>query len=864
MERDMDEISTDQLECALRDAASRHKATAPATLHDFIDTTARRAPAGRGSALSGWARRRPLLASAGLAAGLVVALAASSFLISVRSSQKVAASPSSRASSVPSASAYTPGPSVRPSGNTATPVDFTWQRVADPAPGAVTQVAHGFIGECVWAGLPSVCTSSDGLSWSLEPDPSIFSVGGSARFNGWSVAHSTPGWVASGTVSPGTWFSADGVHWGSVPLDVAGLERAHVQALGAGFAMVVEAYHDSASTTQLLTSVDGQNWTPVELPAGLSNPQLAGDAGLTATRMTGSGDSQSSSLVISADGSTWRDLIVPAPATVIRSSLKLAGEGYVAIEAGRVSSLGKLVVSTDGLTWTQPSSLSSWVSAVARVGSLVVAIGLVPASQMNAFWVSRTGSDWSRVALLDGRPLQAGDVVALGDRVGLLDSSRLAFVGAIGGPGTGAEPTPSTAPIGSPTPATPVASPATIVAGGWRWHQLTVRPYGAIVAVAHGYLAYCDKSMCTSPDGWTWSVPPDPSIFKADPAALFVPDRYGHAANGSYVVLSGDGAWYSPDGTSWKVSPTPPAPYGFAGLGVGPQGYSLSVLSAEGMAGSCTSYVSTDGAAWVSAGLVPCLMGAFAGDPSVSGGVLGQGGGIKNGGPMRYSADGRTWATATVPGATIDAVYPFRMPDGSLVVTAYPGLLLQSNDGLRWSEMPGWRAVGSTSQSLTLAVVGDRILVADMDSWHVWESRDDGATFHQILDGVNYVQVWGGLAMVENGNTYYIGEPLSAAETPGTTPTATGLPDLTPNVTPVPEPSAPSGGISKSEAIRIATAAAHPSATVAATALASPSFDSGYSRWTWVVSYRTDPYQGISVTIDYYTGEVLQVGTWIT
>jgi hypothetical protein len=469
------------------------------------------------------------------------------------------------------------------------------------------------------------------------------------------------------------------------------------------------------------------------------------------------------------------------------------------------------------------------------------------------------------VVLLDGRPLQAEGVVAVGDRVGLLDSSHLAYIGTLAGSGSGPEPTPppQSGPSETPSPAT-APSPVTIDAGGWRWHQLTVRPYGTVVPVAHGYLAYCGKSMCTSPDGWTWSAPPDPSIFKADQAALFTPTWYGHASNGSYVVLAGEGAWYSLDGINWKVAATPEAPFGFANLGVGPQGYSLSVLTDQGLVGPCTSYASVDGATWASGGLVPCLIASpLGGDMSVSGGVLGQGAGIKTNGPMRYSSDGRTWSNASVPGATIDAVHPFRLRDGTLVVSTYTGLLLRSRDGLAWNEMPGWPAVGSTSQVLTLAVVGDRILVAAMDDQHVWESTDDGATFHRILDSVNDVQAWGGLATVENGNTYYVGEPLDTAE-PGTTPTATGLPDLNPHMTPQPEPSAPSGGISKAEAIRIATAAAHPSSTVAATARASASFDTMLNRWTWMVGFSTSDDQGISVTIDFYTGEVLRVGHWIT
>ena len=108
------------------------------------------------------------------------------------------------------------------------------------------------------------------------------------------------------------------------------------------------------------------------------------------------------------------------------------------------------------------------------------------------------------------------------------------------------------------------------------------------------------------------------------------------------------------------------------------------------------------------------------------------------------------------------------------------------------------------------------------------------------------------------------------SEAPGTTPTATGLPGSSARPPAAPRPSRRLlGGISRDEAIRIATDAAHPTADEIARVSASAYLDSRYGRWIWSVSFLENyggplNAQGIGVDIDFFTGEVLASGEWIS
>jgi hypothetical protein len=449
--------------------------------------------------------------------------------------------------------------------------------------------------------------------------------------------------------------------------------------------------------------------------------------------------------------------------------------------------------------------------------------------------------------------------------VGLFSGSKLSFIGfaSAGGNPTASPPPTATPSAGeSPTVSPPTAS---YVVGGWRWHELDRMPYPgtSVVRVPNGYFGRCGDSMCTSPNGWSWQVPADPAIFATDRAALFSPLSVARRPGGAYVVNAGEGVWYSLDGVHWKPSGAPADSAGFRAVVYGASGFTLVGSPDNAIGGKSRIYNSPDGATWTDLGIGP-MVGVLA-RGGTSGGILDMIDKTSTGPVMAYSADGRTWVPASLPKDQYPSTNPYRLSDGSLVGQG-SGAILSSTDGRSWVALKtGWGAV-------SLAVAGDRIVAVALDTGGggaAWESTDDGRTFHRLMDGAASVEQFGDLVLLRtSAGGSFVGAPLSASETPGDTPTATGLPASSgvPGYTP---PPTPLGGISKEEAIRIAVNATHPPADQAAKASAGVEMDSRYGRWIWFVSftrYYSGPLNaaGTWVDVDYFTGEVLASGDWIS
>jgi hypothetical protein len=787
-----------------------------------------------------------------VAAAIVVAIAASAAVIAVRQGQ---AEPSPSAPGSASFDVETGG--------------WGWWRVGEPAPGLVARIANGYLGECVANGLPAACTSKDAVSWELPADPTVLAVDGAAPFAGWSVAHGNAGWVATGTIDPGTWRSSDGVHWMTVAVDLPGLQTAQVQTLTGGFAMVAQVHDGQQTASKILFSTDGAAWAPLDLPAGVSQPQPGGAIGLVAAKSETAGGAQVGGVVSSSDGIDWHALTLPDGVSGLSSSIHLASGKYVAVgTAGVAAGAKKLLTSTDGVTWQTGTGLGTWLDSLAVVGPRIVAISVIPNTALAALWESTDGSIWQRIALLDGNPLSGTQVVSLGDRVGLFSGSKLTMVGA---PLPAGYPTSPPQPTSSPnTAASPTASPAPVlVVGGWRWHAVDLAPdtSTSVVRVPNGYFGRCGASMCTSPNGWLWQVPADPAIFATDGPAVFTPLSVAHRPGGGYVVNAGEGVWYSLDGVLWKPATVPADPHGFRAVVYGASGFTLIGSPDDAIGGKSRLYSSSDGVTWTAVGIGPMVGVLAQGD--TSGGLLDQTGKTPIGAAMGYSADGRTWVPASLPKNEYASNSPYRLADGSLVIQG-GSAILRSTDGRSWVALKtGW-APGS------MAVSGDRIIIVVNDTGNAgtaWESSDDGATFHKLMDGVSRVYQFGDLVLLGANGGAYVGAPLSPSESPSTTPTATGLPGS--SAAPVPTPQAtPAGGISRDEAIRIATNAAHPTADEIAKASASAYLDSRYGRWIWSVSFNrgsggsmapsSTGGSGTFVDIDFFSGEVLASGEWIS
>jgi hypothetical protein len=329
------------------------------------------------------------------------------------------------------------------------------------------------------------------------------------------------------------------------------------------------------------------------------------------------------------------------------------------------------------------------------------------------------------------------------------------------------------------------------------------------------------------------------------------------------VVNAGEGVWYSLDGVHWKPSGVPADSAGFTAVVYGASGFTLIGSPDNAIGGKSRVYGSQDGATWTDLGIGPMVGVLARGD--TSGGILDMIDKTSAGPVMAYSADGRTWVPASLPKDQYPSTSPYRLANGNLVGQGSDAIL-SSTDGRSWVALKtGW---GANS----LAVAGDRIVAVAPDTGGggvAWESSDDGRTFHKLMDGVTSLEQFGDLVLLRtSAGGSFVGAPLSASETPGETPTATGFPASS-GVPGYTSPPIPLGGISKDEAIRIAVNALHPPADQVAKATAGAEMDLRYGRWIWSVSflrYYEGPLNagGTFVDIDFFTGEVLASGDWIS
>jgi hypothetical protein len=595
----------------------------------------------------------------------------------------------------------------------------------------------------------------------------------------------------------------------------------------------------------------------------VSAPEPGGAIGLVAHRGEPVNGAPVAPLFSSTDGRNWTALTLPDGLYGLASTIRLEGGTYVGIgTAADTYGAKTLLVSADGVAWHAATGIGSPSASLAVVGRWVLAVAGIPSSALTALWASTDGTTWQRIATLDGNPLSGTQLVSLGDRIGLFSGSKLLLVGfpSVGGTST-SSPLPAATPsVGeSPTASPPTAS---YVVGGWRWHELDRIPDAGtrVVRIANGYLGRCGDSMCTSNDGRSWQTPPNPAIFSADATAVFTPYEIAHRPGAGYVILA-EGLWYSADGVRWEPSATPDGSHGFMGLAAGAFGFAVVGEPSNAQPVDPGIYVSADGASWTVNGRL--TYGTFVdpgGDPDTSAGLLAN---MPKANKYLYSADGRTWATASVPAGTYTSDQPHRLADGSLLIYA-DGTLLRSSDGRTWTKL-----ARRFEQGGSMAVSNGRLVIVDRGSGVAWESSDSGRTFHKLMDGVGSVEQFGDLVLLRTSiGGSFVGASLSPLETSGETPTATGLPASSgpPGYTP---PPTPLGGISKEEAIRIAVNATHPPADQVTKATAGAEMDSRYGRWIWSVSflrYYEGPLNagGTFVDIDFFTGEVLASGDWIS
>jgi hypothetical protein len=373
MRPEMDEF--DWVEQRLRRAVAGNQPTAPDRLRDFVDMVpAANRRAGRiGLALERPRIRRGFFAVAAVAA-VAVAVVGSAALVSYR---------------------QVPAESPTPEGIVSD--GWAWQATDGTLYFAELEVPHGFIATC---GRNSdqrivdqtLCSSPDGLHWSVPADEAIVSAEGADPFLPFTVLVHNGIYLATSSRGSGEfqgpawtlWRSTDGVHWSEV--DTA-------ESLGAtkGVDLMVVApdgFLAAVSTDQagsppeegLFISNDGYAWSKAsDLPfetgaagsgyymgpttaAGLYAAGVSPDGGATQTWRT-------------TDGRHWTVVAMPAGYSELGSVVTLPDGSLRGLASSFDTSATNVIVSsTDGLSWRiDPSGPAGSVDALAVVGDRMVA-----------------------------------------------------------------------------------------------------------------------------------------------------------------------------------------------------------------------------------------------------------------------------------------------------------------------------------------------------------------------------------------------------------------------------------------------------------------------------------------------------------
>lgn len=189
-------------------------------------------------------------------------------------------------------------------------------------------------------------------------------------------------WTARNTVASST-EGVTGVCWFSGPsLFVLGL--------------------DSATSTNVETSPDGQTWTQrTGLPNSVGRAALAASSSI-AVAINSSGNK----CIRSTNGTSWTEGVMPTSATWRDVTWWAQGALFVAIGDAAIAT------SADGISWSSSGMTAPFTTAagIATFGRLLVAAGTT--SSKNAIAVSdNSGLSWSRVKSLTGAPnsLATGD-----------------------------------------------------------------------------------------------------------------------------------------------------------------------------------------------------------------------------------------------------------------------------------------------------------------------------------------------------------------------------------------------------------------------------------------------------------------------
>ena len=765
----MNETETTELEHILRNSVVGHRPAAPHALLDFIEAvpTRERRSGPINRILERRMARRGILGLAA-AAAVVFALVGSAALMSYRKPSLPANEPANVSDG------------------------WAWQATDGTLYTAALPVPKGFIAACGrnsgqtmadW----TLCSSPDGLHWSVPADPAIVSIEGDGPFlpNGFLV-HGGTYLVVSSPLSgehqsPATtlWRSTDGVHW-KVVSRAPDLAQTEIHLAGVapdGFLAV----GTRNGTDEVLISADGLTWSKAsDMPYG---PAVAGAsyywgrtiaAGLFVGGPRPGGTELGTWRTI--DGRTWEDVALPTGfdglsmvAVLPDGSLRAVASSYDG------SKPNAIVTSVDGLAWQlDPAGPAGSVDALAVVGDRMVASVSVPANaDRREIWRSDDwGKTWRPLLDLSGKPVSG--TISYGGELHLGITGPDYIVHWLLTP-VGANPVASpiesaTVPVSAsqsppetpsvtaaPTPtvsANPTPLPASLT-GEWTWRQTDGTHFAGAFAVPGGFVATCghiagnelaDASLCSSRDGLNWTVPADPALIVVPANGSFWPIHVIER-NGVYVAFALSrplptvaeptaSLWRSTDGRHWSQVDSPAlAGQSLVSAGLLADGFAAIVKSADGTAAA--TWLSTDGSTWSKAGDLPTV-------PSRSG-FYSQGLYVEGNEATRsqvgtwLTTDGKQWTPVTLPAGATNILSSIRMTDGGFVglgvdlVSGGNGTLMHSSDGLVWQA----DSTTPAGHLFSLSQVGDRLVVTisqpnNDGPYSVWQSSDRGQTWQPL------------------------------------------------------------------------------------------------------------------------------------
>ncbi len=284
---------------------------------------------------------------------------------------------------------------------------------ANPSPSSLATPAHTAESSPTSNPRPSFVTSGiepgkiwASIAWTKLPANSpLSSIRGLVHWRG--------GYVAYGDA--GLWTSTDGRLWkpsSDVPGNMTAVAETSIGlvALVFGFAdcpvIPRPCYPSAAGTVEAWTTTDGLSWVDRGLAIGVSGLQLAGVGGSPLGAVASTTDSNKPGVAYSADGVTWKAVVVPSVSSAFWCQDPEFGMGLFTMicPAAQPTALGDLpsqpVFSADGIHWaagTAPMTTDrpAGMDRVLVGRSGLMATGYVPGEGGAAqWWRSDNGMTW--------------------------------------------------------------------------------------------------------------------------------------------------------------------------------------------------------------------------------------------------------------------------------------------------------------------------------------------------------------------------------------------------------------------------------------------------------------------------------------